>query len=146
MVLSLLRVTMVVLGVAVCLVLFLPGTQATGAGYVGDELSQARWFARKLYDRGDSVPDTLGEFVDEWRKDGDLLEKQKHPEYCRFLPTGIDPWGQEFIYRYDEFTKILTIRSSGPDKKDDSGKNDDIQKRYDMNSFGNMPKREAVGE
>lgn len=79
------------------------------------ELSHVKFYTTRItIDKNDAVPAaSLHEMMVQWgtvKRDGD----PGSPETCRYLKSGVDPWGTKFIYSYDKKDRILLIRSCGP--------------------------------
>ncbi len=101
------------------------------------ELAHVKFYTTRItIDNKDAEPaDSLHEMMVQWgtvKRDGD----PGNPDTCRSLKSGVDPWGTKFIYRYDKKTRVLLIRSCGPNEIDDNGNKDDIQKRFDFKKSG----------
>ena len=88
---------------------------------------------------------TLGQTMKEWeeksgsKSPGAILV---HPVYCSWLRSGKGPWGSPLVYRVDAKYRIVTIRSLGPNQKDENGDGDDVEWNYDLNRAARTP--EAV--
>ena len=79
----------------------------------------------------ESLPESL---PDLWTPDNRVeFLKQGHGLINPRLLSGIDPWGSPYIYKLQRRGKgksegVVTIRSAGPNRRDEIGAGDDIEK------------------
>ncbi len=102
--------------------------------YLRGEFKSLKWELLFQYSEvGKTPPPTLAEFMRAWeQRTSD--DDDDSPKYCKWLKSGKDPWGSPFHYDVDTEDKMLTIRSFGPNRKDEFGSGDDVQHRYDLES------------
>ncbi len=81
-------------------------------------------------------PVTLAETMREWEKmpQGTPFSVYVDSSHFRWLRTGNDPWASPFVFHVDAEKKIVTIRSLGPNRRDERGAGDDIENRFDLST------------
>jgi hypothetical protein len=89
----------------------------------------------------DSLPGPS--FVDALKQVSSISERKEELSHFRMLPyfqRNQDPWGNPMIYVLAPDKHAATIRSIGPNHRDEEGKGDDIQVTIDVRTlkgFGN---------
>jgi hypothetical protein len=95
-------------------------------------------FSRYAED-GNWPPKSLAETMQAWEQHIDPNDTHhRHPNDCRWLKSGKDPWGSSFVYDVDTTSRVVTIRSIGRNRTDEDGAGDDVQRKYDLAS-GALP-------
>ena len=97
---------------------------------VWSEFSRVKTFiSLEYYEEDGPPPAELRQVMRDWSR-WSVADRNSYAneEYCPLLRSGVDPWGNMFIYKRDSENSLVIIRSCGPNGLDDGARGDDIQR------------------